>query len=93
MLTTQVSKLLKSYSSAFPLIIIEEQILEDIHSSDFFVLMTDEYIVILKELVLVARYMAKTGINTSFFLLIRDTVESHNKLQGTAKSVPYKRNL
>ena len=53
--------------------VIEEQILDDIRSSDFFALMTDEStdIAVLKQLVLVARYMTETGVKTSF-LLIQD---------------------
>ena len=54
--------------------VIEEQILDNIRStSDFFALMTDEStdLAILKQLVLVARYMTEEGVKTSF-LLIQD---------------------
>ena len=62
--------------------VLEEQILEDIRSSNFFALMTDESIdiAILKQLVLVARYMTKTGVKTSF-LLIKDIRD------GTAETI------
>ena len=62
--------------------VVEEQILEDLRSSDFFALMTDEStnISILKQLVLVARYMTETGIKTSF-LLIKDIRD------GTAETI------
>ena len=48
--------------------VIEEQILEDIRSSNSFALMTDEStdIAILKQQILVARYMTETGVKTSF---------------------------
>ena len=62
MLTTQVNNhLLQCLSS-----VIEEQILDDIRASDFLALMTDEStdIAILKQLVLVARYMTETGVKT-----------------------------
>ena len=72
-----IRELLQCHSS-----VVEEQILEDIRSSDFFALMTDEStnIAILKQLVLVARYMTETGVKTSF-LLIR------NIHDGTAKTI------
>ena len=62
--------------------VIEEQILDDIRSCDFFALMTDEStdIAVLKQLVLVARYMTETGVKTSF-LLIQDIPD------GTAKTI------
>ena len=52
--------------------VVEEQILEDIRSSDFFALMTDEStdIAILKQLVLVARYVTKTGVHLFCLLKI-----------------------
>ena len=62
--------------------VLEEQILEYIRSSDFFALMTDEStdIAILKQPVLVARYMTETGVKTSF-LLIKDIRD------GTAETI------
>ena len=68
MLTTQVNKpseLLQCLSS-----VIGEQILNDVRASDSFALMTDEStdIAILKQLVLLARYITETGVKTSFFL-------------------------
>lgn len=53
--------------------VIEEQILEDIRSSELFALMTDEStdIAVLKQLVLVVRYLTEEGVKTSF-LYIRD---------------------
>lgn len=51
--------------------VIEEKILDDIRASDFFSLMTDEStdIAVLKQLVLVARYMTEAGVKTSFLLI------------------------
>lgn len=48
--------------------VIEEQILSDLQSSQFFSLMTDEStdIAVLKQLVLVGRYLTDDGIKTSF---------------------------
>ena len=44
--------------------VTEKQILDDVHGSDSFALMTDEStdIVILKQLILLARYMTETGV-------------------------------
>ena len=44
--------------------LVEKQILENIRSSEFFALMTDEStdIAVLKQLVLVARYLTKEGV-------------------------------
>ena len=75
--------------------VIEEQILDDIRSSDFFTLMTDEStdIAVLKQLVLVARYMTEAGIKTCFLLIqdIRDgtaeTIETTILQSLTAKSL------
>lgn len=52
---------------------IEEQILENIRSSDYFALMTDELtdLAVLKQPVFVARYMTNEGVKTSY-LLIQD---------------------
>ena len=69
--------------------VVEEQILEDIHSSNFLALMTDEStdIAIFKQLVLVARYMIETGVKTSFLLIkyiydgMAETIETE-LLQG-----------
>ena len=63
-------------------LVIEEQILSDLQSSEFFSLMTDEStdIAILKQLVLVGRYLTDSGIKTSF-LHIRDIAN------GTAETI------
>ena len=49
-------------------LVIEEHILSDMQSSDFFPLMTDEStdIAVLKQLVLVGRYLTEGGVKTSF---------------------------
>ena len=54
---------------------MKETILEDLQSSEFFSLMTDEStdIGVLKQLVLVGRYVSNSGVKTSF-LYIRDIV-------------------
>ena len=58
-------------------LVIEEKILSDLQSSDFFALMTDEStdIAILKQLVLVGRYLTDSGVKTSF-LHIGDIMNS-----------------
>jgi len=62
--------------------VIEEQILSDLQSSQFFSLMTDESteIAVLKQLVLVGRYLTDDGIKTSF-LRITDVPN------GTAETI------
>ena len=72
-----IRELLQSLSS-----VIEEQILSELTSSEFFALMTDEStdVAILKQLVLVVRYVTEEGIKTSF-LHIRDLDN------GTAESI------
>ena len=71
-----IRELLQSLSS-----VVEEQVLEDLQSSEFS-LMTDEStdIAVLKQLVLVARYLTKGGVRTSF-LHVRNI---HN---GTAETI------
>ena len=56
-------------------LVIEERILSDMQSSDFFSLMTDEStdIAVLKQLVLVRRYLTEGGVKTSF-LHIEDII-------------------
>jgi hypothetical protein len=51
--------------------VIEEQILSDLQSSEFFSLMTDEStdICVLKQLVLVGRYLTDEGVKTSFLCI------------------------
>ena len=69
--------------------VVEEQILEDIRSSNFLALMTDEStdIAIFKQLVLVVRYMTETGVKTSLLLIkyiydgMAETIETE-LLQG-----------
>ena len=58
-----ISELLQCLS-----LVIEEHILSDLQSSDFFALMTDEStdIAILKQLVLVGRCLTDSGVKTSF---------------------------
>ena len=48
--------------------VIEEQIISDLQSSDFFSLMTDKStdIAVLKQLVLVGRYLTNEDVKTSF---------------------------
>ena len=71
-----IRELLQSLSS-----VIEEQIVSELTSTKFFALMTDEStdVAILKQLVLVGRYVTEHGIKTSF-LHIRDLDD------GTAES-------
>lgn len=63
-------------------LVIEEEILKDIQSSDFFALMTDKStdIAVLKQLVLVARCMTARGMKTAF-LHIQDLCN------GTAETI------
>ena len=63
-------------------LVIEEKILSDLQSSDLFALMTDEStdIAILKQLVLVGRYLTDSGAKTSF-LHISDIAN------GTAETI------
>jgi len=72
-----ISELLQSLS-----LVIEEQILSDLQSSEFFALMTDEStdIAVVKQLVLVGQYLTDSGIKTSF-LQIRDIAN------GTAETI------
>ena len=72
-----ITKLLQCLS-----LVIEEQILSDLQSSEFFALMTDEStdIAVLKQLVLVGWYVTDSGIKTSY-LHIGDIVN------GTAETI------
>ena len=60
--------------------VTEEQILEYLQSNEFFALMTDEStdVAVLKQLVLVTRYMTKGDVKTSF-LHIRDIQEGESQ--------------
>ena len=51
--------------------VIEEQIISDLQSSDFFSLMTDKStdIAVLKQLLLVGRYLTDEGVKTSFLCI------------------------
>ena len=72
-----ISELLRSLSA-----VIEEHILSEVVCSEFFALMTDEStdVSVLKQLVLIVRYVTEQGIKTSY-LHIRDLID------GTAETI------
>lgn len=86
-----ISELLRSLS-----LVIEEHILSEMQSSDFFALITDEStdITVMKQLVLVGRYLSDTGVQTSYLHIVdlpngtADTIETAMLQYLSDKTLP-----